>query len=43
MMEYPFDCPYCHQRYWREESVVEDDRFDDSVCWKCAEEQEVSE
>jgi hypothetical protein len=42
MMEYPFDCPACDRRYWSEESIVEDDRFDDSVCWQCAEEADDS-
>ena len=38
MMPYPFDCPVCGGRYWEEDSVVYDDRHDDSVCYQCAEE-----
>ena len=35
MMPYPFDCPLCTQRYWREESVMYDEGYDDSVCHHC--------
>ena len=38
MMPYPFDCPVCTGRFWADESVVYDDRYDDSVCYQCAEE-----
>jgi hypothetical protein len=38
MMPYPFDCPVCTGRFWEEESVVYDERYDDSVCYQCAEE-----
>ncbi len=36
MMPYPFDCPVCDERYWQEDSVVYDERYDDSVCFCCA-------
>jgi len=38
MMPYPFDCPVCDERYWQEDSVQYDERYDDDVCWRCADE-----
>ena len=38
MSEHPFDCPVCLQRYWGDDSSIYDDRYDDSVCYNCADE-----
>lgn len=38
MMEYPFDCPACDQRYWRENSIVWDEEYDDHICHHCSDE-----
>ena len=38
MMPYPFDCPLCDGRYWREDSVMYDEAYDGSVCHHCYDE-----
>ena len=38
MHHYPFDCPSCHQRYWRDDSAVYDEEYDDHICHHCSEE-----
>ena len=38
MMEYPFDCPACDQRYWRENSIMWDEEYDDHICHHCYDE-----
>jgi hypothetical protein len=38
MMPYPFDCPLCDGRYWREDSIMYDEAYDDDVCHHCYDE-----
>ena len=38
MDHYPFDCPSCDQRYWRDDSAVYDDEYDDHICYHCFDE-----
>ena len=38
MHHYPFDCPSCDQRYWRDDSAVYDEEYDDHICHHCFEE-----
>ncbi len=37
-MEYPFDCPACDQRYWRDGAAVFDEEYDDHICEHCYDE-----
>jgi len=38
MGNYPFDCPLCDQRYWRDDSAVYDEEYDDHICHHCSDE-----
>lgn len=38
MADYGFECPCCGQHYWKDESIIFDEGYDNTACYQCKDE-----